>query len=64
LVIVSGKADARLDGEKVAALGDGQFVGQLAYITGEKAPVSIVAKGSMHHLVATRQARDLFQTQA
>jgi hypothetical protein len=32
---------------KVAELGDGQFVGQIAYIIGEKAPVSIVAKGSM-----------------
>jgi hypothetical protein len=29
-VIVSGKADVRLDGEKVAELGDGQFVGQIA----------------------------------
>ena len=46
-VIVSGKADVRLDGEKVAELGDGQFVGQIAYITGEKAPVSVVAQASM-----------------
>jgi CRP-like cAMP-binding protein len=43
---VIGKADMRLDGEKFAELGDGQFVGQIAYITGEKAPVSIVAKRS------------------
>jgi hypothetical protein len=40
------KADVRLDGEKLAELGDGRFVGQIAYITGEKAPVSIVAKRS------------------
>ena len=29
-VIASGKADVRLDGEKIAELGDGQFVGQIA----------------------------------
>ena len=40
------KADVLLDGEKLAELGDGRFVGQIAYITGEKAPVSIVAKWS------------------
>ena len=40
------KADVRLDGEKLAEPGDGRFVGQIAYITGEKAPVSIVAKRS------------------
>ena len=42
---MSGKSDVRLDGEKVAELADGQFVGRIAYITGEKVPVSI-AKGS------------------
>jgi len=29
-------------------LSDGQFVGQIAYISVEKAPVSIVSKGSTH----------------
>jgi hypothetical protein len=30
----------------VAELGDGRFVAQIAYTTGEKAPVSVVAKRS------------------
>ena len=59
-VIVSGKADVRLDGENVAELGDGQFVGQIAYITGEKAPVSIVAKGSMPIISWSRVKHETF----
>jgi CRP-like cAMP-binding protein len=59
-VIVSGKADVRLDGEKVAELGEGQLVGQIAYITGEKAPVSIVAKGSLRIIFWARVKLETF----
>ena len=59
-VILSGKADVRLDGEKVAELGDGQFVGQIAYITDEKAPVSIIAQGSMHIISWSRVKLETF----
>ena len=54
------KADVRLDGEKVAQLGDGQFVGQIAYITDEKAPVSIIAQGSMHIISWSRVKLETF----
>ena len=48
------------NGEKVAELGDGQFVGQNAYITGENAPVSIVAKGSMRIISWSRVKLEAF----
>jgi len=50
----------RLDGESVAELGDGQFVGQIAYITGQKAPVSIVAKASMRIISWSRVKLETF----
>jgi hypothetical protein len=59
-VIVSGKADVRLVGEKVAELSDGQFVGQIAYITGEKAPVSVVAQASMRIISWSRVKLEKF----
>jgi hypothetical protein len=59
-VIASGKADVRLDGEKIAELGDGQFVGQIAYITGEKDPVSIIAKGSIRIISWSRVKLETF----
>ena len=44
---------------------NGQFVGQIAYITGEKALVSIVAKGSMRIISWPRVKLDtFFQRQA
>jgi hypothetical protein len=52
--------DVRLDGESVAELGDGQFVGQIAYITGQKAPVSIVAKASMRIISWSRVKLETF----
>jgi len=55
-----GNSIVRLDGEKVAELGDGQFIGQIAYITNEKAPVSIVAKGSMRIISWSRVKLDTF----
>ena len=64
-VIVSGKADVRLDGEKVAELGDGQFVGQIAYNHWREGPRQHLSQRvDAHHLVVTRQARDVFQRQA
>ena len=63
-VIVSGKADVRLDGEKVAELGDGQFVGQIAYNHWREGPRQHLSQRvDAHHLVVTRQARDVFQRQ-
>ena len=59
-VIASGKADVRLDVDKVVELGDGQFVGQIAYITGEKAPVSLVAEGSMRIISWSRVKLERF----
>jgi CRP-like cAMP-binding protein len=59
-VIVSGKADVRLVGEKVAELSDGQFVGQIAYITGGKAPVSVVAQASMRIISWSRVKLETF----
>jgi hypothetical protein len=50
----------RPDGEKVAERGEGQFIGQIAYITGEKAPVSIVAKGSMRIISWSRVKLETF----
>jgi CRP-like cAMP-binding protein len=47
-------------GEKVAELGDGQFVGQIAYIAGEKAPVSILAKASMRIISWSRVKLETF----
>ena len=59
-VIVSGKADVQLDGKIVAEIGDGQFAGQIAYITGEKAPIGIVAKGSMRIISWSRVKLETF----
>ena len=59
-VIVSGQADVRLNGKKVAELSDGQFAGQIAYITGEKAPIGIVAKGSMRIISWSRAKLETF----
>jgi hypothetical protein len=64
-VIVSGKADVRLDGARVAELGDGQFVDQIAYIIGEEGSRQHRSQSvDAHHHVVTRQARDVFQRQA
>ena len=48
----------RLDGEKVAELGDGQFVGQIAYIAGEKASRQH-AKGSTR-IISSRVKLETF----
>jgi len=54
----SDPALVRLDGEKVAELGDGQFVGQIAYIAGGKASRQH-AKGSTR-IISSRVKLETF----
>ncbi len=44
MVIFSGRLSVEKDGEKVAELSDGQFFGEIHFITGEKAPISVIAE--------------------
>jgi hypothetical protein len=41
-IIVRGRAEAMLDGTQVAELGAGRFVGELALVAGQAAPLSVV----------------------
>jgi hypothetical protein len=43
LVIYSGKAGVHVDGEQVAEIGPGQFLGSLSFVTDEPAPASFTA---------------------
>ncbi|MFQ5932363.1 MAG: cyclic nucleotide-binding domain-containing protein [Nitrospiraceae bacterium] len=43
IVIYSGKARIDVDGKAVAELAEGQFIGEMSFITGEVAPASVTA---------------------
>jgi len=59
-VILSGRAEVWIDGKGVAELDAGDFVGQIAYVVGEKAPISVVAMGPMRILTWPRAALEAF----
>lgn len=42
-VVVDGRAHVQLDGDRVAELGDGAFIGELSYLTGKPAAANVVA---------------------
>lgn len=44
MVVFSGRLRVEKAGEKVAELSGGQFFGEINYITGEKAPMSVIAE--------------------
>ncbi len=50
MVIFSGRLSVEKDGEKVAELSDGQFFGEINFITGEKAPIRVVAEEVTHYV--------------
>jgi hypothetical protein len=56
LVLARGAADVTLGGSAVARLREGQFVGELAFLTGEPATATVVAARPSHVLAWPRQA--------
>ena len=63
-VIVSGKADVRLDREKVASSATASSSVRSHYHWREGSRQHRSQRVDAHHLVVTRQARDVFQRQA
>jgi hypothetical protein len=41
-IILRGRAEAKMDGVQVAELGEGRFVGELAFVGDQEAPLSVV----------------------
>ena len=58
--ILSGKADVWLGDAQVAELASGQFVGQIAFVTGENTPVSVTAREPMRVLSWPRETMESF----
>ena len=56
MVIVSGTADVRRRGRKIASLGPGEFFGEMALLAHGPRTATVVAASPMELLVVTSQA--------
>ncbi len=56
IVLVEGTAEVRRDGEVVRTLGAGDFVGEIALVTGEARTATVVATSVVRALVVTDRA--------
>jgi CRP/FNR family cyclic AMP-dependent transcriptional regulator len=62
LIVLSGDADVRIDGEVVARIGSGDVVGELALLDGKPRSATVIAATDMRVLVFDRgQFAELLQ---
>lgn len=65
MVIVSGRVEVRAGDGKVASLGDGQFVGEMSFLTGKPPAVEVVAAEATRYVrLAVKELRQLLQADA
>lgn len=65
MVIVSGRVEVRTDDGKVASLGDGQFVGEMSFLTGKPPAVRVVAAEATRYVrLAVGELRKLLERDA
>ena len=55
-VLVDGSADVARGGRKIAALGPGDFFGEIALVSGRPRTATVTAAGPVEALVLTEQA--------
>jgi CRP-like cAMP-binding protein len=53
-LIFEGKANVLVDNKMVAELSDGQFVGEMSYMTGNPTSVDVIADEQLHYLIWDR----------
>ena len=56
MVIVQGKVDVEVDGESVATLGPGHFVGEMSFVTKEEASATVSVTEELEYLCWSRDA--------
>ena len=50
MVVLDGKAEIRVDGQTVAEIGPGQFIGEMSYLTGDSPSADVVVRGDLRYL--------------
>ena len=56
VILVEGEADVMRDGNLIAGLGPGDFVGEIALVTGQPRTATVRTRGSSRVLVMSAQA--------
>ena len=59
-VIDRGDVEVKVEGQTVATLGAGSFVGEMSFVTGEPTSASVQAAGDLHLLCFPREALETF----
>ena len=60
MVIFSGRVSVRVDGRFVAELTNGQFIGEMSFLTGESASATVIAMEPTRYVAWSKEALKLF----